>query len=241
MNKKLTAVIGHRGLALLAPENTLSGLRKAYESGLSWVEVDVMLSKDQVPLLLHDQNLDRTTNAKGLVGEQLWRDLKQLDAGAWFSPFYANEALPNLQQALQLCSSLNLGINLELKPNGFNNEHLLHQTLRVIKNFRGSLPSIILSSFCKTCLLLCHQIAPQIALGYLVDDKDNNNEIVSFADKIECFSVHLPSARVEKNLINQLHSNNKKVLAFTVNKPREAEQLFKLGVDAIFSDLPLAP
>ncbi len=239
MQLTLAKVIGHRGLALLAPENTLAGIRKAHQQQLNWVEVDVMLSKDAIPLLMHDHTLDRTTNSSGKVSENNWQDLSQLDAGSWYSNTYKNETIPTLENSLRLCQNLKMNVNLELKPNDTNYQQLLNATLLQIKPFLQNDISIIVSSFCKKTLKLCHKQMPELALGYLVDDTDPGESIIKFAKEINCYSVHLPAARVSPALTLQLHKLNKKVLAFTVNKPKEARLLFAAGVDGIFSDLPL--
>src|SRR6267378_4419963 len=81
-------VVGHRGAGTLAPENTLAGIRKAAAMGFGGVEFDVMLSADKVPLLIHDETLDRTTRGRGSVAATPYARLASLDAGAWFSPEY---------------------------------------------------------------------------------------------------------------------------------------------------------
>ena len=90
----LATVIGHRGAAARAPENTLAGLRKAKELGADWVEFDVMLSGDGVPLLIHDETLQRTTTGRGRVARHTADEIRSLDAGRWFGPEFAGGAHP---------------------------------------------------------------------------------------------------------------------------------------------------
>ena len=81
---KLPKFIGHRGVKDLCPENTIESIAKAFELGLTYVEIDVKLSKDEVPILLHDDTLDRTTNGCGFPTKYNYEQLKKLDAGFFF-------------------------------------------------------------------------------------------------------------------------------------------------------------
>jgi len=116
LSLNLPPVIGHRGTANLAPENTLAGIRRAQEEGAGWVEFDVKLTSDGIPILMHDDRLGRTTNGKGKVALASLKDIQALDAGSWFAPEFAGERVPTLRATLELCIELGLGINVELKP-----------------------------------------------------------------------------------------------------------------------------
>src|SRR3974390_1875679 len=101
-------IIGHRGGGTLAPENTLAGIRKAAESGIRGVEFDVMLTSDRVPVLMHDETLERTTSGRGSVSAPPYTELASLDAGAWFGPESRNEPVPSFERAGRLCVELGL-------------------------------------------------------------------------------------------------------------------------------------
>src|ERR1051326_8358669 len=88
--------IGHRGFPAVAPENTIASFKKAVEVGVDMIEFDVVLSKDHVPIVLHDRTLNRTTNGKGSPKHKTLSQLKELDAGSWFSNEFKHEALPTL-------------------------------------------------------------------------------------------------------------------------------------------------
>src|ERR1700683_1095896 len=91
-------VIGHRGAALRAPENTLAGFRKAAELGCTWVEFDVRLSLEDRPIIFHDDTLERTTEGTGPVGATTLVDLLSLDAGSFFDFAYRGERIPTLDE-----------------------------------------------------------------------------------------------------------------------------------------------
>ena len=109
----LAPVIGHRGAAGCAPENTLASFRKAREQGAAWVEFDVMLSRDEVPVLIHDETLERTTNGRGRVNQLTAAELQSLDAGCRFGPEFVGEPIPTLEAAVAVLLELGLGANLQ--------------------------------------------------------------------------------------------------------------------------------
>ena len=97
-------LIGHRGVKNLSPENTLNSIELAHKLGLKWVEIDVKISKDSVPILLHDNTLERTTNGKGLPINFNYDDLKKLDAGFSFYNYLTDICIPTLKQVLSFLS-----------------------------------------------------------------------------------------------------------------------------------------
>src|SRR5262252_8636291 len=116
-------IIGHRGGGMLAPENTLAGIRKASAMGFGAVEFDVMLAADGTPILIHDETLDRTTNGSGAVSATPYAEIAALDAGGWLAPQYRGERVPRFQDAARLCVELELWANVEIKPAaGFERE-----------------------------------------------------------------------------------------------------------------------
>ncbi len=111
----LAPVIGHRGAAARAPENTLAGLRRAKDLGCSWVEFDVRLTGDGALVLCHDARLDRTTTGQGRVSAHRLSAIRCFDAGAWFAPEFAGGAVPTLEEALLVAAELGLSVNIEIK------------------------------------------------------------------------------------------------------------------------------
>src|SRR5579859_6338194 len=106
------AIIGHRGAAGLAPENTLAAIRAAAAAGARWVELDVQLTRDGVPVLLHDSTLERTTDGEGKVGDADLDALRRVDAGSWFAPRFLGQRVPTLAEAVAELGQLGLGANL---------------------------------------------------------------------------------------------------------------------------------
>ena len=151
MAVKIPEKIGHRGAAGHAPENTLASIRKAANLGARWVEFDVMLSHDGIPILMHDNTLNRTTNGKGPISAQSLNDLRTLDAGSWFDKSFADEPIPTLAETLLLAEALGLGCNVEIKPAPETSEETAKAVIEVVNS--SQIPfSIIMSSFRKPLL-----------------------------------------------------------------------------------------
>ena len=108
----LPKVIAHRGSSGQAPENTLASLHLAGQQGIKWVEIDVMLSADGIPVIFHDDYLARTSNGEGLIHKTSLQDLKKLDAGSWKDKEYAEQL--NKQQIAQCRYNLVLFVFLHL-------------------------------------------------------------------------------------------------------------------------------
>lgn len=107
--------VAHRGLSSVAPENTLASIRAAAKAGFKYVEFDVRYTSDGVGVLMHDENVGRTTNQMGNISTYDSNDLSQLDAGSWFGPEFAGEPVPTLDQAMALCMELGLHPYVEFK------------------------------------------------------------------------------------------------------------------------------
>ncbi|HKQ97182.1 MAG TPA: glycerophosphodiester phosphodiesterase family protein, partial [Candidatus Polarisedimenticolia bacterium] len=112
--RRAPLLIGHRGASAHAPENTLASFERALHDGADWIECDVRLSADDVPIILHDATLDRTTDGRGSAASLPLASILRLDAGSWFAPRFRGERVPMLAEVLALLDGRG-GINLELK------------------------------------------------------------------------------------------------------------------------------
>ncbi len=109
-------IVAHRGGGKLAPENTLAAIDVGARYGHTMIEFDAKLSKDGQIFLLHDDNLERTSNGWGVAGELAWDDLLKVDAGSWFSREFKGEPLPLLSQVAERCRRHDMMANIEIKP-----------------------------------------------------------------------------------------------------------------------------
>lgn len=109
-------IVAHRGGGKLAPENTLAAIDAGAHYGHTMIEFDAKLSKDGEIFLLHDDNLERTSNGWGVAGDLPWRDLLNVDAGSWYSSAFKGEPLPLLAEVADRCRQHGMMANIEIKP-----------------------------------------------------------------------------------------------------------------------------
>lgn len=225
----LPPIIGHRGAAGLAPENTLASFELAADLGCAMVEFDVRLSADQVPVVFHDDSLDRCTSAQGPVAARTARQLQDLN-------------IPSLADVLALCLRRNLSVNIEIKPD--RGAELL--TARLALELAGALwpsdrPLPLVSSFRRPCLTMARQVAPHWPRGLLYGRLPQTWRW--HAETMDCFSIHLDQRWASAARVAQIGEVGLSVLAYTVNRQSRAEKLWNRGVSAVFSDRPdlLAP
>lgn len=230
-------IIGHRGAAAYAPENTLASFDKALALGCRFVEFDVMLSADGEPFVIHDESLKRTTNGSGEVGLVTAEYLKTLDAGSWFSKRYRGEKLPHFREVIQWLVFANVHANVEIKPYPGKSEETSVAVLRHINRYwPQNKPLPLVSSFDYDALTLCRTLAPEMPLGFLMHEWDKN--WLKKAGDLQAYSVHCNRKILTQARVNQIRDEGFKLFAYTVNRKREAKKLLEWGLDALFSDYP---
>ena len=238
---KLPKLIGHRGVKDLCPENTLESILKAFDLGLSFVEIDVKISKDRVPILLHDDTLDRTTNGSGLAIDYDYENIKKLDAGKFFYKENTNIFVPKLEDILSLCTNNNGNLNIELKPNKNFEKENVYQIYKIIKNINQI--DIFFSSFDMISILEISKLYPQSIRSFLLDDfkEYNIDDLISISINYDLKICGLNINLVTADIIKKIKENN---MAITVYSDKNinlssANDIFSIGVDSIFVDNPL--
>lgn len=237
MSVQIPPVIGHRGAASRAPENTLAGLRAAAALAVRMVEFDAKLSADGVPVLMHDDTLNRTTDGRGAVRDTPWTALSLLDAGGWFGSAFAGEPVPTLSRALETCLELGLTANIEIKPcPGRDADTALTVVEMVRRVWPEDRPAPLISSFSETALSVAREVAPWAPRGLLmVSPPADWSDPVR---RLEPATVHLDRRAVTAGVVADLSARGLPVLAYTVNETEIAAKLFGMGVTAVFSDVP---
>jgi len=242
-------VIGHRGYCAFAPENTLPSFRLAKAAAVDLVELDYHLSKDRVPIVIHDAELDRTTDAvarwggeKIRVDSKLAAELQELDAGAWFAPTYARTRLPRLVEALD-CIQTNGGITLIERKAGDGTA-----CVKLLRE-RNLINHVVVQAFDWSFLRDVHQQAPEQVLGALGPPGSRGGKKLTdeqktlspaWIDEIKAVGARVAgwNRLVTGAAIAYAHHQGLKVWVYTINDAAEAEALLDLGVDGIITDNP---
>ena len=236
----LPKLIGHRGVKNLKPENTLESINKAFDLGLECVEIDVKVSQDNIPLLLHDDTLDRTTTGSGLVCGFTFDQINQLDAGYFFYKSKTNIKVPSLRNVLDLIKRKQKYLNIELKPNKNYEELNVKNILKEIS--RISYDKIYFSSFDLSSCIILKETSPYLQCGFLNDDfiKFNIDETIDICKKYSFFSCGINLNFFSNSIVNKFIENNIQVTVYADNNISkvQAHNLWNNNVTSIFIDDP---
>lgn len=226
-------IIAHRCGGALAPENTLAGLRLAARLGCRGVEFDAMLSADGLPVLIHDETLERTTSGRGRVADLSAARLAEVDAGCRHHPAFAAEPLPTLDEALRLCAELDLLANVEIKPSASQEVETGRVVARHAAKAKGQL---LLSSFSVAALRAAAAEAGQLPRAQLVEAiPDDWRERIAESDAL---ALHASARTLTDRALYAVLDAGFPLACYTVNRRDAAERLFAMGVSAVFTDRP---
>ena len=232
-------VIAHRGGGTLAPENTLAGLREAKARGYEAVEFDVMLARADVPVLMHDDTLERTTSGRGPVPAHSAEELGRLDAGTWRDARFAGEGVPRLEAAAGLCLALGLFANVEIKPWAPGGAAVAANTGRVTaaacaRLWRNAPGKVLMSSFSPAALEAARVAAPHLGRACLFDavPPDWQGQL----RRLDCVALHCNAEKLDAVAAQAIKGAGYGLMCWTVNDPALARTLFACGVDAVCTD-----
>ncbi|MBM86410.1 MAG: glycerophosphoryl diester phosphodiesterase [Rhodospirillaceae bacterium] len=232
-------VIGHRGAMAKAPENTLASFRRAAKDGSRWIELDVHLTSDGIPIVFHDDELDRTSDGSGPLSAITLAELQRLDAGTWFNPEFAGARIPTLAEAVALSDELGLKMNVEIKPSPGASVATAEAVVELIKTTSRTPQNILFSSFEIDALAAIQRAGQHWPRGLLLDDlhlgwRDE-------ASQLGCSSVHPQHGTLTSaDVVLDICETGLAIFTFTVNNPARAKQLLDWGVDAVITDDPAA-
>jgi glycerophosphoryl diester phosphodiesterase len=246
--------IAHRGLSGKFPENTVLAFEEAYKNGARYIEFDVCLSKDKVPVIIHDDTLDRTTNSQGKVKDTMYLKISELEAGLWKNKNFMNCKIPTLEEILKWAKpKKNLRLNIEIKSSAYskkmNELNIEVQTLNLINKFKLT-SRVFVSSFNSKILTRLRKINPSLQISILPEnDIILNGKIFNLIHKLKPFSINLAYECFTKefqfnlnkkeldNLQNLLKlDKTEKIFVYTINSLKKKTYLEKFSVSGIFTD-----
>lgn len=225
-------VVAHRGGSADAPENTLVAFRTAIAHGATAAECDVHLSADGVVVVIHDPTLDRTTNGAGPVAAKTLAELRTLDAGAWMSPSFASERIPELRELLALAAG-RLTLLVELKAG----DGLEERVTTLLASERRD--DVVLTSFDPERLARAKTLLPTVPTILLGRHRGPGPPVlVETAVQLEAAAVGVEQEGVDPPFVEAAHRAGLGVFAWTVNDADAARRLAALGVDGLITDQP---
>jgi len=239
-DKSPFSVIAHRGASYYAPENTMAAFELAHEMNADMIELDVLLSSDQVPVVLHDPHLKRTTNGNGNAQDFTTKELKKLDAGTWFSSEFRDEKIPTLQEVLEWASG-KIALNIEIKPEAVTVDAINGieaKTVQLVKEAEME-KHVVFSSFDYRAVGRIKKRNPEMITALLYNKKiSENKNLVWLANHYNADGMNLNWSEVYPERLKQLREHNIPVWVYTVNEPELMKHLINRGISGIFSDRP---
>jgi len=230
---RLPWVIAHRGASAVAPENTMAAFRRAVAMGVDCIETDLHLSRDGRLIIVHDATLNRTTNGDGLVKNFTFSELRQLDAGRWFSEDFAGERLPAVEELLDLAEPADLSLYLEIKGGaGYGVERAVISALRGRKESKAA----VILCFDPSVLDRIHQLDRLLMTGLLFES--DGLDMVREAVRVGARQIAPRGDCVTSELLEDAHRRGLKVIAWTINDPVQMRALASAGVDGIMTNHP---
>jgi glycerophosphoryl diester phosphodiesterase len=227
--------IAHRGAGRHAPENTLAAFRAGAAQGFRMFECDVKLSADDVPFLLHDSALERTTSGLGTAGERPWTALSQLDAGGWHGALHAGEPMPTLAAIARFVIANGLAVNLEIKPTPGVEARTGEFVARAAAQWwAGSAPPPLLSSFEVASLEAAAAAAPALPRALLLEELWPG--WFETAQRLACRAVVTHHSLMDATLVQRLHQGGMRALVYTVNAVADLAAMRLAGVDGVITD-----
>ncbi|MEA3498667.1 MAG: glycerophosphodiester phosphodiesterase family protein [Campylobacterota bacterium] len=256
-------IAAHRGARSISPENTLSALKKSI-GHCDFIEVDVQLSCDGIPIIIHDETLTRTTNIEDIseyknmkpyrVSDFTFKELSTLDYGSWFyrdDPFHyimekklntiniknKSEPLLSLRDTLKFIKKHQLFINIEIKDmeKYFSDEDVVSIILKEIKNMQVE-NLVLISSFRAEYLSLSKNSMVNIPTALLVANKHPSN-LIEYLNNLQVDGYNIDNKLVDKKTIDIVKKAGFFINVYTVNSPTDQNKLFKMGINGVFTDL----
>ncbi|RAP75180.1 glycerophosphodiester phosphodiesterase [Paenibacillus montanisoli] len=218
----MITIVAHRGWSGAAPENTMAAFALALkEPGIHFIELDVHLSKDGVPVVIHDHTLDRTTNGTGPVESYTYEQLRELDAGSWFGPAFEGQKIPSLEEVFELTKG-RCKLAVELKTMGGNYEGIERKVLALIEQ-REMKDQVVLSSFDHDSMKRAHEIDPSVMTGLILFGKPTL--IWEQLTYTGASSISIHHEFVTDELMKEMYARGIDIGVWTVDEPEKLARI----------------
>lgn len=226
-------IVGHRGVAGEAPENSLDSLLLAVDQGVDMVELDLQLTADGQLVACHDWTLERMGDVNRTIEESSFDDIRQVEISGPFRQPGVDRVLATLGEILTLLPA-SMTVNLELKRRQADPRAVA----RRLAAAAGERNRLLISSFDWDLLTVVRQELPATALAPLGGRRADPAKLIAAADRLAAWSVHCRHSLVDADLVDAAREAGHPLLVYTVNEAAAARRLFELGVHGVFSDFP---
>lgn len=221
----------HRGLSQACPENTLPAFAAAIASGAHEIEFDLRTSRDGIPVVCHDESVDRTTNGRGKVADLSWEDIRRLDAGIRFGEVWRGVRMPRFEEVLELTDGL-VGLNIHISGVGPDGSTIKRVCDLVHQHALTDIAYVALGS--ETSLQIACKYAPHVSRACLAAQEDSSESIV-IAERYACQRIQF-GRQVTKEQIRQAHETGLICNLFWSDAPEDGMRYVRNGIDVILTN-----
>lgn len=231
-------IIAHRGASSRCPENTLASVQAALKTEVDFVEIDVRLSKEGIPVIIHDATVGRVTRYRKLysICNMTLDQIKKIDVGSWFGCSFSNTQIPTLEEILNLNWNKK-GLMLEIKHCKQSPETVVKALIQTLNDIRKPLPRMILASFCIDTINEVQKHLHHFPPGTKIMGLIEKQKMVAPFITSEVAYVGIWYRLVKPALVQLFTAQNIDVWVFTVDDPTAIPKLRDMGVKGIISNI----
>jgi len=235
-------IIGHRGASSVAPENTMAAFREALAVGADGIEFDVRLTRDGVPVVIHDSTLRRTGGLPHRVADLTWADISKVNVGSWFANTFANETVPSLAELFRLFQSNNSTLYLEMKCDSPAEQRPLAEACVKAIDEHSLRSRVVVECFQLPALEIVREIDPDIKTVALFEPSNpsvlSDQRIINQAKDIGAAALALHHRLARESLVQKAKATGLHVAVWTVDDPVWIQRARTIGIDALITNNP---
>lgn len=231
----MTKNFAHRGYSGKYPENTMLAFRKAVEAGADGIELDVQLSRDGVPVIIHDELVDRTTNGKGRVKDLTLAELQELDASYIYAGQYGVNPIPTFREYCEFVKDLPIITNIEMKTGVYEYLGMEEKVWAMIQEYHLE-EKVIISSFNHFTILRMREIAPKLKYGFLSETWIIDAGKYCHEHGVPCY--HPLFRNLTDEVVRELKQYGLEINTYTVNTAEDVHDMVSKGVDTVIGNFP---
>lgn len=229
-------VIAHRGYSGKFPENTMLAFKKAYKAGADEIELDVQLSKDNVPVIIHDEFIDRVADGTGFVRDYTFQELQKFNINKKFGDKHGFNTIPSFEEYLYWAKTKPITTNVELKSGNYYYNELEEKVVEMLRAYEME-KRVMFSSFNHVSLIRCKELIPEIPCGVLTL-KEGLGNAGYFASKYHLEYYHPDFRGLTDEVVQNCKDYGIKLNVWTVNDAEGLQKLYDWGCDGVITNYP---
>ncbi|MBU9722485.1 glycerophosphodiester phosphodiesterase [Litchfieldia alkalitelluris] len=228
-------IIAHRGNKRYTPENTMAAFYSASSYLVDGIELDLQFTKDEVPVVIHDSKIDRTTNGRGYVSSFTFNELRQFDAGSWFHEIFRGEKIPSFEEVLNWATDKQITLHVELKKQKTLHHAFVDKCMGLIDNSELG-DNIVISSFYPPYLSYIKEKHQSIKTALLT--KSPFFRAKEYLSKVGADAIHIRHSYYGARFYRKWSTSGIPIRTYHIQSIKEALKCHKLRVDSIITNDP---